>query len=199
VLKPVFAFLALSAAPVAVAQAPVAPGGEGHPAREWQLAAGDNGCMVHAGSSSGTVLSITASPARDSLIFIVQNRGWQTLSDGQSYPLDLEFDQMGAWKIDATAQAELDQDGPGLVFVVRPGREDGARFLREFAGAGNLRVGHQGEMLDSMPLGGSRTAMASMARCMGQAISQAGAATGSALPDGEVAPAFESSEVPVGI
>lgn len=199
-MKPLFAFLALTAAPVAVAQAPVAPDAEAaHPAREWQLAAGAEGCMIHAGSSGGTVLSITASPTRDSLMFIVQNQQWQSLSDGDSYPIDLEFDQMGPWKIDATAQAELDQDGPGLIFIIRPGREDGARFLKEFAGAGSLRVGRDGEMLDSVPLGGSRTAMASMARCMGEAVAQAGAAGPQMMVPSDPAPAFESDEDAIGI
>jgi hypothetical protein len=198
VLKPVFAFLALTAAPVAVAQAPVAPDAQAaHPARDWQLAAGDNGCMIHAGSSAGTVLSITASPERDSLLFIVQNPQWNTLSDGGAYPLDIEFDQMGAWQIQATAQAELDQDGPGLIFVVRPGREDGARFMREFAGASSIRVGHDGAVLDNVPLGGSRTAMAGMARCMGEAFTQTGAQA--ALPGEAPAPAFESDEAPLEI
>lgn len=199
-MKPLFAFLALTTAPVAVAQAPVAPDAQAvQPARDWQLAAGDNGCMIHAGSNAGTVLSITASPQRDTLLFIVQNRGWQTLTDGDNYALDIEFDQMGPWKIDATAQAEMDQDGPGLIFVVRPDREDGARFLKEFAGAGSIRVGHDGAMLDSVPLGGSHTAMAGMARCMGQAYAQTGVmAPDSAIP-GDPAPAFESEEAPVGI
>ncbi len=199
-MKPLFAFLALSAAPVAVAQAPVAPDASAaHPAREWQLAAGDNGCMIHAGSNAGTVLSITASPQRDSLLFIVQNREWAALSDGENYALDIEFDQMGPWKIDATAQAELDQDGPGLIFIVRPGREDGARFLKEFAGAGSIRVGHDGAMLDSVPLGGSRAAMAGMSRCMGEAVAQAGVTAPESVIEGEPAPAFESDEAPVGI
>lgn len=199
-MKPLCAFLALSAAPVAAAQAPAAPGSEAaHPAREWQLAAGDDGCMIHAGSQSGTVLSITASPTRDLLLFIVQNQQWQALADGNDYALDIEFDRMGPWQIQATAQAELDQDGPGLIFVVRPGREDGARFMREFAGAASIRVGHGGQMLDSVPLGGSRNAMAGMARCMGEAFSQAGSSTGPmTLPD-EAAPAFNSEEAPVGI
>lgn len=199
-MKPLFAFLALSAAPVAAAQAPVAPDAPAvQPAREWQLAAGDNGCMIHAGSDTGTVLSITASPQRDSLLFIVQNRQWQTLADGQNYALDIEFDQMGPWKIDATAQAELDQDGPGLIFMVRPGREDGARFLKEFAGAGSIRVGHDGAMLDSVPLGGSHAAMAGMSRCMGQAYAQTGVASPETMIEGDPAPAFESAEAPVGI
>ena len=197
-LKPLFAFLALAAAPVAVAQAPVTPDAPDAPApaRDWQLAAADNGCMIHAGSSGGTVLSITASTDRDNLLFIVQNRQWDSLPDGAPYALDIEFDRLGPWQIQAVAQAELDQDGPGLIFVVRPGQEDGQRFMREFAAASIVEVGHGGTTLDSVPLGGSHAAMAGMARCIGEAMSQAGSITG--LPADDEAD-FSSEEKPIGI
>jgi len=190
-LKPMFAFLLLSAAPVAAAQAPVTDAAA--PARQWALTAGDDGCMAYAGTPAGTTVSISATQAQGALLFVVQNQQWQSLEDGQRYPLSVEFDEMGAWQIEAVAQRDIDTDGPGLIFVVRPAREDGARFMHEFSEASSLQVGHDGEMLDRVSLIGSQGAMAGMARCVGQMWT----APSEAAPD--EAPVFDGEEQPVEI
>lgn len=168
-LKPLLASLLL-AAPAAAAIAQTAPA---TPAGQWQLASGNEGCMVHAASGQGTVLSIAASPDEQALLFIVQNQKLGALEDGSQTPVEVEFDNMGEWQIDAVAQKDLDHDGPGVIFAVRPGQEDGANFIKEFAGASGMHVGREGVKMDTLPLSGSRPAMAQMAQCMGKLWSNA--------------------------
>jgi hypothetical protein len=137
-------------------------------AAQWALADGSEGCMVHSSTTSGTVLSITATPGEDALLFVIQNRQFATLEDGQQYAIDVEFDDLGEWQIEALAQAELDRDGPGVIFAVRPGRTDGKNFISEFAGASGMRIGREGARLDTVSLAGGNGAMSSLARCLGQ-------------------------------
>jgi hypothetical protein len=137
-------------------------------AAQWTLANGNEGCMVHSSSARGTVLSITATPGEDALLFVIQNRQLAGLEDGQQYAIDVEFDNLGEWQIEALAQAELDRDGPGVIFAVRPGRTDGKNFISEFAGASGMRIGRGGARLDTVSLAGGNGAMSSLARCLGQ-------------------------------
>lgn len=179
-LKPLLAALLLATpsiaavsqstpAPAAAAQdSPARGGAQAIPAGQWRLASGTDNCMVHAASGHGTVLSIAASPDEQALLFIVQNRQLAALEDGGSYPVEVEFDDMGEWQIDAVAQRELDEDGPGVIFAVRPGREDGANFIKEFAGADGMHIGRGGVTMDSLPLQGAKPVMAQMAQCLGR-------------------------------
>jgi len=171
-LKPLVAFLLLTTPPVAAVSQSAQP----IPAGQWRLASGTEGCMVHAASGHGTTLSIAASPDEQALLFIVQNQKLSTLDDGGQYPVEVEFDQMGEWEIDAVAQRELDRDGPGIIFAVRPSREDGANFIKEFAGASGMHIARDGVKMDSLPLSGSRPVMAQMAQCMGKLWSNASGA-----------------------
>jgi hypothetical protein len=168
-MKPLLALL-LATAPA------VAATSQNTPAGRWTLASSTEGCVVHAASGKGTILSIAASPAQDALMFVVQNPELAALEDGAQYPVQVEFDQMGAWQIEATAQHEIDSDGPGIMFAVQPGREDGANFIKEFAAAEGMHIGDAGDRLDSLPLTGSDTAMAGMAECLGQMLGATGTA-----------------------
>lgn len=191
-LKPMVAFLLLAAPPLAVTAQPVADTGQ------WTLASGNEGCVVHAASPKGTVLSILAGPGQDSLAFLLQNRQWGSLQNGSEYALDVEFDQMGEWEIQAIAQTELDSDGPGLLFAVSPGRDDGAKFLAEFVGANGMAVGTAGAKLDNVPLNGGQQAMAALAKCMGQLWSGNAGARGQGGPleeADETEPASDAIEI----
>jgi len=190
-LKPFVAFLLLSVPSVAVtAQSTSQPTSQpaSHSVR-WTLASGSEGCLVHSASPKGTVLSILANPGQEGLGFLIQNRQWTSLQDGQRYALELEFDDMGEWEIQAVARQNLDEDGPGLLFAIPAGREDGAKFMKEFAAAGGIHVGRDGRVLDSLSLAGAQGAMSQLAQCLGQQLStQAGATRGSEEP------AFESED-----
>ncbi|HEY0626774.1 MAG TPA: hypothetical protein VGD10_08565 [Allosphingosinicella sp.] len=164
-LKPLLALL-ISATPAAIAVAqpattPSAP-------QNWTLANGSQGCMVHASGRQGTVLSISAMPGEEALLFIVQNHALAELSDGQQYPIEVEFDDKGEWQIAALAQQNLDRDGPGLIFAVRPGRPDGANFIKEFSSASGMSIGHEGQAIDSVSLTGGTQAMTQLATCMSE-------------------------------
>lgn len=182
-MKPLIALLLLSSTPFG-ATAQTAPGAR------WTLANGAGGCMVHASTNQGTVLSITASPGEDALLFVVQNSGFSQLQDGEQYSIDVEFDKMGEWQIEALAQRELDSDGPGVIFAVRPGRPDGQNFIKEFAGAKGMSIGREGASLDTVSLAGGNGAMSSLARCLGQKWSGSGSSY-----EGQGGP-IEEEEIP---
>ena len=177
-LKPLFAFLLLATPSVgaisqSTAATPQTMAPQTIPAGQWRLASSTDNCMVHAASGKGTVLSIAASPDEQALLFIVQNTRLGALQDGEQYPVEVEFDDMGEWQIDAVAQKDLDQDGPGVIFAVRPGREDGANFIKEFASAGGMHIGREGVKMDSLPLAGAKPVMKQMAQCLGTLWSNA--------------------------
>lgn len=199
-LKLTLAAVLLASAPIAAASGPAAEPPVATPVAapsSWTLANGTEGCMVHAASGRGTVLSITAMPGEDSLLFVIQNHALAGLEDGQPYPIAVEFDDLGEWEIEALAQANLDSDGPGLIFAVRPGRPDGANFLKEFAAASGMHVGRAGTKLDSVSLTGGNTAMSALGQCLGQKYSGAPAHQGQGGPLEEVEEGEKSDAIPI--
>ena len=121
-LSSVIALTLVQAAAAAPVQAQ-APAG-------WRVASSAEGCLVHTTERAGTVLSVFALPGQDGIGFLLQNRKWTSLRDGQLYPLSIRFDQGSEWPIPALARTELDEDGPGLFFAIRPGSEAGGRDFR---------------------------------------------------------------------
>jgi hypothetical protein len=158
-----FAAFVLLAAPAAIstAQSPT-------PIAQWTLAGGQQGCAVHASSPQGTVVSIIAGAEQSNLMFLVQNRGWSSLKDGQRYQIAVEFDEEGPWQLQAVARTEIDQDGPGLIFAVPPGDERGLKFITEFVGAGGMQLSREGGGNTAIPLGSGQSAMTALAQCLGQ-------------------------------
>jgi hypothetical protein len=166
-LKPLLALSALSL-PVAAltAQSPTAPV---QPA-QWTLAGGAQGCAVHATSPQGTVMSILAGAGQQNLVFLVQNPRWSSLEDGQRYDIAVEFDDAGPWQMQAVAKTEIDQDGPGLMFVVPASDQRGLDFIAEFVKAGGMQIESEGRSLTSLPIGSGQSAMTALARCMSQQL-----------------------------
>ena len=162
-LKPLLALL-VSAAPAAAAFAQAEPVAR----QRWTLADSAQACMVHASSDGGTVLSISAMPGEESLLFIVQNPALANLGDGEQVPIMIEFDDQGEWRIGALAQAHLDSDGPGVIFAVRPGRADGANFIKEFSTASGMSFGREDGTIDNVPLAGGNDAMANLGACLSE-------------------------------
>ncbi len=195
-LKPLFALLVL-AAPAAMSSAQTDRTPDRTPARTpgWTLANGAEGCLVHASSPHGTVLSISGTPGEDAIMFVIQNHQFASLDDGGQYGIEVEFDDLGEWEIPGVAQNHLDADGPGLIFAVKPGQSEGANFITEFAGADGMRIGRDGTALDSVPLGGGRGAMASLATCLSQKWPGGSGAQGQGGPLIEL----ENGETPVAL
>jgi hypothetical protein len=149
----------LAAAPVAAASGQEEAGGK------WALATMPNGCMVQATSPNGTMLSVWGFAGEHTLGFLLQNRGW-TVEDGAKTPLEVEFAGTRAWPVEATARAHIDRDGPGLFFTVEPGGAGAHSFLAAFTSAEGMRIRRDGASVDTLPLAGSRGAIASLARCL---------------------------------
>jgi hypothetical protein len=154
--------ISLLAAPAAAAAQPDEEGG-------WGLARAPGSCMLHAASPQGTVVTIWGFAGQDKLGFLLQNKAWETLRDGESYDLELGFTGARAWPVQATARRDLDSDGPGYFFTFRPAdRPDGSSFLESLAEARAMKISRDGAAVDSMPLAGSRDAVASLARCIAE-------------------------------
>jgi hypothetical protein len=147
--------------------APIAASAGNVDASRWGLARAPGSCMLHASSAQGTVLSIWGFAGQTKIGFLIQNKQWDALHDGQSYNLKVDFVGVRAWPVQATARSDLDSDGPGFFFTVEPG--DGPRggaFLDALATAKGMAISRDGAAMDSLPLAGSRDAVASLARCM---------------------------------
>ena len=161
-LKPLFACVILAALPsAALSQQTSAPG-------EWKVSGSSSGCIAHTTLPQGTVVSVLAGTGQESLLFLIQNRGWDSLEDGSRHELAVQLDGGSKFEFDAVAKTELDSDGPGLMFAVPPGEADGARFIAEFAKAGGMAVGEDGQAIASVRLTGGGSAMAELAQCMSQ-------------------------------
>ena len=170
-LRHLFAF-SLLAAPAAAVTATLSPTPAQAEAAEeegqWGLAAMPNGCMVQAVSPAGTMISIWGFAGQEKLAFLLQNRGWQSLRDGGSYDVRVDFVGVRSMPVDATARERIDADGPGFFFTVEPGGESGDGFLEAFATADGMRIVQDGRSVDTLPLAGGRGAMAALARCLAE-------------------------------
>jgi len=162
-LRRFFAFALLAAPAASLAQ----PAKTAEPARSgWDLARTADSCMLHAASPQGTVVSIWGFAGQEKLGFLIQNREWDMLREGQSYDIELGFTGARAWPIAATAKNGLDSDGPGYFFTFSPAGEEGSSFLESLASAKGLKVSRDGDAVASLPLAGSRDAVSALARCM---------------------------------
>lgn len=133
---------------------------------EWGLAQMPNGCMLQATSPQGTMLSIWAFAGEEKLGFLLQNRGWNNLRDGQHYKLNLSFTGGGSMPVEATARREIDSDGPGFFFTVEPGARSADGFLEGFSSANGMEIRRDGQRVDTLPIGGGRGAMTALAHCL---------------------------------
>jgi hypothetical protein len=159
-LRHLFA-LSLLAAPAAAFAEPAAS--------DWELARTPGSCMLHAASPQGTVVSVWGFAGQAKLGFLIQNRQWESLREGQSYDIELGFAGARAWPVQATAKNDLDSDGPGYFFTFTPNEgEDGSNFLDSLASAKGLKISHDGNAVDDLPLAGSHDAVAALARCMSE-------------------------------
>ena len=167
------------AALLAAAPLGAAPAQQGK-TQGWALAAMPNGCMVQAVSPHGTMLSVWGFAGEEKLGFLLQNPGWE-VEDGAKTPLSVEFPGASAWPVEATARAHIDRDGPGLFFTVEPGGASANGFLAAFTRAEGMRIRRDGTSVDTLPLAGSRGAIASLAKCLAERWN-------APAPDGEAKP-----------
>jgi len=180
--KPLLACLTAVALPAAaLSQQPAAP------AATWKVSGSPSGCIAHTTLPQGTVVSVLAGAGQESLLFLIQNRSWE-LRDGSEHDLAVALDGRSNYKFQAVAKTELDSDGPGLMFAVPPGEQEGARFIAEFAKASGMAVGQDGAALAHVRITGGASAMTELAQCM----SRLWGGNAAAQP-AEANPAFEGS------
>lgn len=149
---------AASAAPAVEARpvpAQAAPG--------WNVAANPQVCAVHTAFRSGTVLSVFALQGQSGIAFLVQNRDWNSLRDGAVYPLSIRFDDGEPFPVEAIARRNIDEDGPGLLFAIKPGDSG---FMDRFAAARGMRISSGEVRVDNLALTGNHGATVALAQCL---------------------------------
>jgi hypothetical protein len=150
--------LAASASPASEATlipAQAAPG--------WNVAANPQVCAVHTAFRSGTVLSVFALQGQTGIAFLVQNPDWDSLRDGAVYSLSIRFDDGEAYPVEAVARRNIDDDGPGLLFAIKPG-DDG--FMDRFASARGMRITSGEVRVDTLALSGNHGATVALVQCL---------------------------------
>jgi hypothetical protein len=148
----------------------------------WALATMPNGCMVQATSPQGTMISVWGFAGQDKLAFLLQNRDW-SVRDGKDLQLNLDFLGVETLPVSATAREHIDGDGPGFLFTVKPGAQGASGFLSAFTSARGMRITQGRESFDTLPLAGSRIAMASLAKCLADQWGQTTNAAADDEPD----------------
>ena len=133
---------------------------------DWAVGSMPNGCMMQAVSPQGTMLSVWGVAGDDKLGFLLQNKGWNSLRDGASYQLKLDFLGVSSLPVEATARREIDSDGPGFYFTLEPGGASGRSFIDAFSTAQGMRISQEGQSVDTLPLAGGKGAMSALARCL---------------------------------
>jgi hypothetical protein len=149
-----------------VAQAPLIPA-QAQAAPDWKVAASGRLCAVHTAFRSGTVLSVFALPGQSGIAFLVQNPEWGTIEDGAVYALNVRFDGGEGWPVQAIARRNIDEDGPGLLFAVRPdAKRDGRGFMDQFATARAMQISSGEARIDNLALRGNHNATVALAQCL---------------------------------
>jgi hypothetical protein len=182
--KSVLVLVATAASGAALAQTSTATAGN------WTLEAAPNGCVVHAASPSGTVVSIWGLAGESSLSFLVQNQRWNSFADGQRYDIRVSFEKGRTFPMKAVARRNIDRDGPGLTFPISPAPAGGASFLEQFAAADGMHITRNDEV-ETVRLVNTDVALRGLAKCLRQvwAISalresdEAAPTTSAAVPD----------------
>jgi hypothetical protein len=164
-----FSLLAASAAAFAQNRsADNHPSADNRDSSPWGLARAPGSCMLHASTEQGSVVSIWGFAGQSKIGFLIQNKDWSALREGQRYDLKVDFPGVRAWPVRATGRQDLDSDGPGYFFTVEPGDRSGSGFLDALASAKNMAISRDGAAMDSLPLAGSREAVSALARCMAE-------------------------------
>jgi hypothetical protein len=132
----------------------------------WGIARAPGSCMLHASTGQGSVLSIWSFAGQSKIGFLIQNKDWGALREGDSYDLKVDFVGVRAWPVKATGRKDLDSDGPGYFFMVEPADRSGGGFLDALANARDMAISRDGAAMDRLPLAGSREAVSALARCM---------------------------------
>jgi hypothetical protein len=145
-------------------------------ARPWKLEVAPTGCVVHAAAASGTVVSIWGMAGESSLRFLVQNKSWNSFSEGQNYDIQVSFDGRRAFPMKAVARQNIDSDGPGLTFTVNPQPAGGTSFVEQFATSGGMNISRGGQAIEAIQLADTQVAMRGLAQCLSQVWAAGGGA-----------------------
>jgi hypothetical protein len=88
-------------------------------------------------------------------VVVLGDEAWRTVARGQTYPLELEFNDGTWWRGTATGFA------PALLYL----SFDKPEFLVDFATKKSMTIWYAGQKITWLPLTGSRAAIEDVAHC----------------------------------
>lgn len=119
----------------------------------------DDNCFLAAKFDDSTSFRVGVEDITKSQFYVIMlNPKWQSLKDNQSYKINLEFDNFGAWSFPAIA-GSLD-DEPALY-----GKFANLQFWAEFIKAKVLQITTEGKPVTKLSLSGSNEAFQELGRC----------------------------------
>lgn len=110
-------------------------------------------CFISAEYEEDTSLRFGFLSWSDSInaYIVVSNRDWQSIEDGKSYEIEVEFGETGAWNADASG---TNIDGrPGLMILL--GSDNLADFMTEFMEQHYVVIRYEGKEIERMGLEGT--------------------------------------------
>lgn len=165
----VFAILALMVATLA-APASAGPATSYGEVGGWSVYLRDNSCYMIGRYDGETTLTVSVDGS-NSAEFWLQNPGWRSLSNGSNQNIQVEFDSLGAWDINAVVVS--DHDGPGVAWNGNiSSNSNGDSFLGEFAAARTMVVRRNSRMVVGLKLTDTYRASMKLAECMGDMLSR---------------------------
>lgn len=130
----------------------------------WYIYSNQSGCYMVTHYEKDVVLSVFSNGTTNAN-FWVQSPAWQSLEDGAKNRIQVEFDDMGEWNIDARTRS--DHDGPGLSWNGNiDSDEDGNTFFGEFMAANRMSIRYGDRSVANLRLNGSYKASMKLAACV---------------------------------
>ncbi|GKY87304.1 hypothetical protein [Sinisalibacter aestuarii] len=109
------------------------------------------------------LIGIDTSSGEAELAIAVMHRAWDTISEGSSYDLTVQFDSRNPWEVDATG-LRLDSLY-GLLISERVDSGNAAPFANEFQRSYSMTWRYRGDNLGKLSLKDSRRALDSAIEC----------------------------------
>lgn len=155
----------LLAAPLLLASSPALSQSESFgETHGWSIYQAESSCYMLTYYEEDTTFSIYVSDGQ-SAEFWVQDKAWQSLSNGSVHNIDVEFDSHGAWGINATGKS--DADGPGLAWLGNIAENsEGDTFFGEFMASSAMTIRFNGRTISNLDITGSREAALILVRCL---------------------------------
>ena len=115
-------------------------------------------CFAFATYENDTALRIGTNVGGESFYFTVVDSLWRSIEAGETYPIEIEFDDFGPWDADASG---IDFGGSKGLWVGQVDQD----FMLEFAKAEGITVNYNGAAIANLELTESAKALVVLMEC----------------------------------